>query len=437
MDLLRGGDLYALLKKEKRPLSPVMALVILGQIVDALTYLHARGISHRDLKLENIMFARPLKRTKAQGLEPVTQRYEIASVNVQVVDFGLACARDPSSQGDARLSRESCGTKNYCAPEVLRARHAPYSPEAADMWSCGVVLYAMLTRRLPFNDAGQGEGFAGTGDGVELKFDTPELRKVPEGVLGLLKELLNVDPAKRPTASETLASAKRLLEEDEVRRQPRAVAAFVRDGRKMGGGGIVGLGDGRQGKALATEDIEVLVEGANVADACVLEAQEGGNDSGEMSGNSAYDTGGATTDPDLSLSSGGGMRHGKSSGERRSADGMESLASEVSGGDVATKSSVQQPMPFNLGFLRGVFDLFSFGNNPSEDQRSSCVVAGKAGSTTSNEGECSADGDDGNGGDDEAEEIEERPACQTALAKTAFRKLAAEAAVGPPLPRAV
>lgn len=85
--------------------------------------MHAEGVVHRDLKPENIML----------------QTGDV----LKVADFGLS---NRISDGSSLMT--SCGSPNYAAPEVIEGH--PYDGAQADVWSCGVILYAMLTGTLPF-----------------------------------------------------------------------------------------------------------------------------------------------------------------------------------------------------------------------------------------------------------------------------------------------
>ena len=90
-----------------------------------MAYIHAQGIVHRDLKLENILL-------DAQG-------------HVKVSDFGFTREFEPH-----RWLHTRCGTQAYCAPEMLDGR--PYVGEQVDIWSMGVILYALVCGQLPFDD---------------------------------------------------------------------------------------------------------------------------------------------------------------------------------------------------------------------------------------------------------------------------------------------
>ncbi|KAF8406935.1 hypothetical protein HHK36_006056 [Tetracentron sinense] len=96
------------------------------QLIDAIDYCHSKGVYHRDLKPENILL-------DSQG-------------DLKISDFGLSAL----SQKGVGLLRTTCGTPNYVAPEVLS--HQGYDGSAADVWSCGVILYVLMAGYLPFDE---------------------------------------------------------------------------------------------------------------------------------------------------------------------------------------------------------------------------------------------------------------------------------------------
>ncbi|EGW02417.1 Sperm motility kinase [Cricetulus griseus] len=96
---------------------------IFTQLVCAVQHCHKNNIAHRDIKLDNILL-------DDKG-------------NIKLCDFGLA-TRVTSGQG----TKGFCGTLEYCAPELFSDKE--YDAKAADIWSMGVVLYAMVTVSFPF-----------------------------------------------------------------------------------------------------------------------------------------------------------------------------------------------------------------------------------------------------------------------------------------------
>lgn len=174
------GDLYHYLKERHRGLPEREALKYLRQVLSALGYLHAHGISHRDVKPENVLMS--------------------PNGKLKLADFGMCYWRRP---GGERSTRQHCGTPQYAAPEIMRK--AAYVPEHADMWACGVMLFAMLTHTLPF--IGQ--------DWTDLKYNivhadpgaisrSPSLSHVSESTLHLLRSLLSIRPSQRPAPAQAI-----------------------------------------------------------------------------------------------------------------------------------------------------------------------------------------------------------------------------------------
>ncbi|XP_029669277.1 serine/threonine-protein kinase grp [Formica exsecta] len=96
------------------------------QLISGVEYLHSRGVAHRDLKPENLLLD--------------------DNDNLKISDFGLATIF--RMQGKERLLEKKCGTLPYVAPEVLVR---PYHAEPADVWSCGIILVALLAGELPWD----------------------------------------------------------------------------------------------------------------------------------------------------------------------------------------------------------------------------------------------------------------------------------------------
>ena len=179
MELLAGGDLFDRVVK-KGKYTEEEAKGLMRQLFDAISYLHAQGIAHRDLKLENIML--------------VSQDND---VDIKVTDFGLA-----KTEGKLKTF---CGTPNYYAPEVLERRYTvrgegSYSV-AADMWSCGVMLYVLLSGEMPWKGNNIDKAIR------EVKYTPMIGRKwvhVSDNAKALIKSLLDPSPTRRLSVQQAI-----------------------------------------------------------------------------------------------------------------------------------------------------------------------------------------------------------------------------------------
>jgi tRNA A-37 threonylcarbamoyl transferase component Bud32/Flp pilus assembly protein TadD len=185
MELLEGKTLRDYIGKE--PANPALAVALAVQIADALEAAHAKGIIHRDIKPGNIM---------------VTGRE-----HVKVLDFGLA--KHASAMIDETRTLDSLtaagtvvGTPSYIAPEILQGKDAD---ARSDLWALGVVLYEMLSGRLPFRGTTMFEVSSGI-----LREDPPPLPStVPHKLRGIVERCLQKDPAERyQNASDVRAALK-------------------------------------------------------------------------------------------------------------------------------------------------------------------------------------------------------------------------------------
>uniref|UniRef100_A0A8R1XVH5 non-specific serine/threonine protein kinase n=1 Tax=Onchocerca volvulus TaxID=6282 RepID=A0A8R1XVH5_ONCVO len=169
LEHVSGGELFDYLVRKGR-LMAKEARRFFRQIISALDFCHAHNICHRDLKPENLL---------------LDDRN-----NIKVADFGMA-----SLQVEGSMLETSCGSPHYACPEVIRGEK--YDGRKADVWSCGVILYALLVGALPFDDDNLRNLLEKVKKGV---FHIPHF--VPADCQNLLRTMIEVDPQKRLSLSE-------------------------------------------------------------------------------------------------------------------------------------------------------------------------------------------------------------------------------------------
>ena len=180
----RGGDLFRVIKKKKK-FSELSAVYIMFQIFRALIYCHNTiHLAHRDIKPENIVIFKK-NNTATEDL-----------YDVKLIDFGIAKKLDIN---DKKMDDKIKGSLYYMAPEVFGKK----SDEKCDIWSCGVVLYLLVTGKYPFNGKDQKEIIRNIKEG---RFSFPEdiIDKLSNELRDLIKNCLQVNPAKRLSAKEAL-----------------------------------------------------------------------------------------------------------------------------------------------------------------------------------------------------------------------------------------
>lgn len=193
LEYAEQGELFDFLVSN-RFLTEEVALEFFRQIVLALEYLHKLGICHRDLKPENVL------------LDSCTQ--------VKLADFGFA--RWVSTD----LTETSCGSPHYAAPEIIRGQ--PYDGKIADIWSLGVILYALLAGYLPFDDPAIRNLLNKVKRGV---FQMPPF--APD-IQDIIRRMLTVDVNKRITIEEIKAhpAFRRSLDPSYIIPQPFPFSKF-------------------------------------------------------------------------------------------------------------------------------------------------------------------------------------------------------------------
>lgn len=183
MDYVAGGSLRDAVK-EAGPLRPLDAFNVVAEVFDALAFAHSRGVTHRDIKPDNVLLARPWP--------------ECGAGDVRVSDFGISDVVGEKIRQTTGL----IGTPHYMPPELIsQGRSGP----PGDVYSTGVLLYELLAGRTPF--AGPGTDFSVAYRHVSSR---PPRIPVDDAVWNVLDRLLSKDPAQRPTASEAAATLRRL-----------------------------------------------------------------------------------------------------------------------------------------------------------------------------------------------------------------------------------
>lgn len=145
MELCPSGDLLQCVQ-DNGPRPETQSHLWFNQLVAAVRYLHSQGISHRDIKCENVLLCSDSHcKLTDFGFARVLDYVDTASENG---NEGAEAVDDASRA--VCLSETFCGSVAYAAPEVLCGR--PYDPRAYDMWSLGCVLFIMVTGTMPFGD---------------------------------------------------------------------------------------------------------------------------------------------------------------------------------------------------------------------------------------------------------------------------------------------
>jgi protein-serine/threonine kinase len=178
LEYASGGELFDHILTHKH-LKDNAACRLFAQLISGVHYLHSKGIVHRDLKLENLL----LDKHK----------------NVIITDFGFANSFKAASDGSIHdLMSTSCGSPCYAAPELV-VSDSKYVGRKVDVWSCGVILYAMLAGYLPFDD----DPANPEGDNITqlYKYITTTPLTFPEYIQpmprDLLRKILVSDPNRR------------------------------------------------------------------------------------------------------------------------------------------------------------------------------------------------------------------------------------------------
>jgi len=166
MEYCSGGELFDHIVAAGRVREPE-ACIFFHQILAGVERIHQMHVVHRDLKPENLL---------------LDDRN-----NIKIVDFGLS-----NTFQEGQLLKTACGSPCYAAPEMIAGHH--YVPSRCDVWSCGVILFALVCGYLPFEDQNTSALYRKI---LNAEYSTPPF--LSEGVKDLIGGLLTIDPERRMT----------------------------------------------------------------------------------------------------------------------------------------------------------------------------------------------------------------------------------------------
>jgi 5'-AMP-activated protein kinase catalytic alpha subunit len=165
MEFCDGKELFEYIVSKKK-LNENEAVRIFQEIINAVEYLHENNITHRDLKPENLLLD--------------------SKRSIKISDFGLSTIKSCEES----LLNTPCGTPNYAPPEMLKGDS--YNGVLSDIWSCGIILYAMLCGYLPFAESQEQIIYEKI---MNHDYEFPSF--LSKQVVDLLKNILKIEPRER------------------------------------------------------------------------------------------------------------------------------------------------------------------------------------------------------------------------------------------------
>ncbi|CAK8997022.1 unnamed protein product [Durusdinium trenchii] len=178
MELCSGGELFDRII-DAGSFTEVVAAILMQQIIRAVYYMHQNNVTHRDLKPENFLFT---------SKEPIEKNF------LKIIDFGLSC-----KYSEGQVLATKAGTPYYVAPQVLQGKY----DQAADLWSCGVIMYVLLCGYPPFFGESDAEVLSKVKTG-SYSFNPADWKNVSEDAKSLIRQLLKMNPKERYSAEAAL-----------------------------------------------------------------------------------------------------------------------------------------------------------------------------------------------------------------------------------------
>ena len=169
MEYANGGELFDYIVKRKR-LQEQDACKFFQQLLAGVEYIHKVRICHRDLKPENLLLDE--------------------NNNIKIVDFGLS-----NIYKEGETLKTACGSPCYASPEMIAGKR--YVGLSSDIWSCGIILYAMTCGYLPFEDPNTNKLYKKI---LNCDYLLPGF--ISQNCKDLIRKILNTDPKLRITSTE-------------------------------------------------------------------------------------------------------------------------------------------------------------------------------------------------------------------------------------------
>jgi len=164
LEYASGGELFEHIVKQGK-IKEKKAAKFLQQLISGVEYLHKLNIVHRDLKPENLLLDE--------------------DCNIKIGDFGLSNFYEPGT-----LLKTACGSPCYAAPEMIAGKS--YHGIKIDIWSCGVIFFALLAGYLPFEDPNTKKLY----DKILIgDYEIP--KRISQNARDLIERILNVLPRRR------------------------------------------------------------------------------------------------------------------------------------------------------------------------------------------------------------------------------------------------
>ena len=179
MEYCKGGKLVSEIRNYA-PFDEKYTAYVMYQIFSAINYCHNMNIIHRDLKPESILIVNKNK----------SNNYP----NIKISDFGMSTVVEKNT-----VQNKIIGTIYYVAPEVINKKYNG----KCDIWSCGVIMYVLLTKKPPFGGDMPDEIIDNIQKG-SYDLNSPTFDKISKSAIDLIQKLLNKDIEKRISAQEAL-----------------------------------------------------------------------------------------------------------------------------------------------------------------------------------------------------------------------------------------